>query len=128
MAVSIGRTETMIRSEYIPGLLGQMSPLQASRLIVDKYSSRILSVAFRLSKTPQEISEECDIPIAVCYRRIKQLEKMGLIECVERHLTREGKRVKKYKSMVHYARIFLENGKWMVEFRLSTGATYTFNR
>ena len=66
----------------------------------DRYTLLILAGTYQRECTAQELAEQYNIPIAVCYRRIKALEKIGLIRCTGRALTNKGKRVNLYKSMV----------------------------
>src|SRR5216117_3737297 len=91
-----------------------MDPLEASRLVTDEYSAKILVATFRKAKSAIDLSREYGIPIAACYRRIHGLERAGLIRCTERALTQKGKR------------IFFENGRLRVRFQLATGITKDF--
>ena len=75
----------------------------------------------RRPHSAQEISEGYGIPIAACYRRIRELEKSGLLECTERRLSRHGKRISYYLSMLKNAYVFFENGSLRVRFQLKTG-------
>jgi len=75
----------------------------------------------RCPHSAQEISAEFGIPIAACYRRIKELERVGLVECCERRLSRQGKRISYYISLLKNAYVFFENGKLRVKFQLKTG-------
>src|SRR5207247_4688466 len=70
-----------------------MDPLEASRLVTDEYSAKILVATFRKAKSAIDLSREYGIPIAACYRRIHGLERAGLIRCTERALTQKGKRI-----------------------------------
>lgn len=103
-----------------------MDPLEASRLITDEYSAKILVATFKKARSAIELSREYGIPIAACYRRIHALEKAGLLTCVERALTQKGKRISLYMSQLRNAYIFFENGKLRVRFQLATGITKDF--
>src|SRR5256712_13142518 len=74
----------------------------------------------------QEISQQYGIPIAACYRKIRILEEVGLIQCVERILTQKGKRKNLYTSCLRNAYIFFENGKLRARFQLATGQVKYF--
>jgi hypothetical protein len=113
---------TTIHTEEDAGL----DPLEASRLVTDEYSAKILVATFKKPKSAIELSREYGIPIAACYRRIHALEAAGLIKCVERALTRKGKRISMYLSQLRNAYIFFENGKLRVRFQLATGVTKDF--
>ncbi|MCJ2520831.1 MAG: helix-turn-helix domain-containing protein [Candidatus Thermoplasmatota archaeon] len=103
-----------------------MDPLEASRLITDEYSAKILVATFKKPKSAIELSREYGIPIAACYRRIHVLEKAGVLSCVERALTQKGKRISLYMSQLRNAYIFFENGKLRVRFQLASGVTQDF--
>lgn len=104
----------------------RMDPLEASRLITDEYSAKILVATYKKAKSAIELSREYGIPIAACYRRIHALEKAGLLSCVERALTQKGKRISLYMSQLRNAYIFFENGKLRVRFQLASGVTQDF--
>jgi len=103
-----------------------MNALEASQLLTDEYSAKILLATFKRKISAQEISKMYGIPIAACYRKIKVLEDVGLLECVDRVLTQKGKRKNLYTSRLKNAYIFFENGKLKVRFYLSTGAVKDF--
>lgn len=65
----------------------------------NKYNTEILSAA-EDPKSAQELSEELDVPIATCYRRISELEDAKLIELHDRPLSDEHRRVKVYRRRV----------------------------
>ncbi|MGD0818094.1 MAG: winged helix-turn-helix domain-containing protein [Methanomassiliicoccales archaeon] len=95
--------------------------LGASQLLTDPYAVKILVATVRLSKCAQDISTQFGIPIAACYRRIRDLENAGLVVCTERKLTKNGKRVCYYVSMVKSAIVFYEEGKLKVKFQMKDG-------
>jgi hypothetical protein len=95
--------------------------LSASQLLTDPYAVKILVATVRVSKCAQDISVQFGIPIAACYRRIRDLETAGLVVCTERKLTRNGKRVSYYVSMVRNATVFYEEGKLKVKFQMKDG-------
>jgi predicted ArsR family transcriptional regulator len=85
--------------------------LDMSKMLADEYSIKILAGSFKFPKSAQNLSDELNIPIAACYRRIHDLEECGLIECVGKVLTQEGRRVKIYRSQLKGAYISYEKGK-----------------
>jgi len=95
--------------------------LKTSQLLTDEYSVKILVATIRVPKSAQDISDAFSIPIAACYRRIRDLEKEGLLVCTERKLSRQGKRVSYYLSMLKSAFVYFENGHLRVKFELKTG-------
>jgi ribosomal protein S25 len=103
-----------------------MTPLEASQLLTDEYSAKILLATYKRRISAQEISQRYGIPIAACYRKIRILEEAGLIQCVDRILTQKGKRKNLYTSCLRNAYIFFENGKLRARFQLATGAVRDF--
>ncbi len=103
-----------------------LSPLEASQLLTDEYSAKILLATYKRKISAQEISQRYGIPIAACYRKIRILEEVGLIQCVERILTQKGKRKNLYTSCLRNAYIFFENGKLRARFQLATGQVKDF--
>ena len=95
--------------------------LIASQLLTDPYAVKILVATVRVSRCAQDISLQFGIPIAACYRRIRDLETAGLVVCTERKLTKNGKRVCYYVSMVKSAIVFYEEGKLKVKFQMKDG-------
>ena len=95
--------------------------LAASQLLTDPYAVKILVATVRVPKCAQDISSQFGIPIAACYRRIRDLEGAGLVLCTERKLTKNQKRVNYYVSMVKSATVFYEEGKLKVKFQMKDG-------
>ncbi len=103
------------------GGIGRVDLLRTSQLLTDEYSVKILVATIRIPKSAQDISDAYDIPIAACYRRIRDLEQEGLLVCTERKLSRQGKRVSYYLSMLKSAYVYFDNGHLRVKFELKTG-------
>ncbi|HNU36293.1 MAG TPA: winged helix-turn-helix domain-containing protein [Methanomassiliicoccales archaeon] len=98
--------------------MGKEDLLGKSRLLTDEYAVKILMATVRSPRSAQQISEQFGIPIAACYRRIRDLEVAGLIRCTERRLSRQGKRVCYYQSRVRTAALQYENGRLKVRFTM----------
>ena len=98
--------------------MGNEDLLGKSRLLTDEYAVKILMATVRSARSAQQISEQFGIPIAACYRRIRDLEVAGLIRCTERRLSRQGKRVCFYQSRVRTAALQYENGRLKVRFTM----------
>lgn len=62
----------------------------------NKYSAEILCAA-GTPKSAQTLSEDIEIPIATCYRRIEELVDAGLLACEGRRLSEEGRRTNIYR-------------------------------
>ncbi len=104
-----------------------MHATEASKIIADEYAAKILVSAFYKPRTAIEMSRLYGIPIAACYRRIRMLENCGLLRCVERKLTSEGKRISVYQSMLKGATIFMENGVLRARFELVGAAAEDYS-
>jgi len=100
--------------------------LRVSQLLTDEYSVKILVATVRQPRSAQDIASKFGIPIAACYRRIKDLESAGLLVCQERRLSQQGKRVSFYISMLKNAYVFFEDGHLRVKFQLKTGGADRF--
>jgi len=118
--------ESVENDDSVPPMNDGMNPLQASQLLTDEYSAKILLATYKRRISAQEISQRYGIPIAACYRKIRSLEEAGLIQCVDRILTQKGKRKNLYTSCLKNAYIFFENGRLRARFQLATGAVRDF--
>ncbi len=103
-----------------------MTPFIYSQLLTDEYAAKILTAIMKVPRSAQQLSASYGIPIAACYRRIKLLERYGLIACKERRLSQQGKRINFYLSMVRNAYIFFEDGRLRVKLELISGVSREF--
>jgi len=104
-----------------------MHALETSKLLTEEYSAKILLATMSRPRSALELSEKLGIPIAACYRKIKLLEKGGLIYCHERRLTRAGKRVSVFRSRVRNAQIIFEKGNIRARLEMVDGTTEDYN-
>ncbi len=88
-----------------------MKPLAVTKLLSDEYTVKILTATYSLPRSANYLSVKFDIPIAACYRRIRELENVGLLTIIEKILTPRGKRVSLYQSNLKSAYLTFENGK-----------------
>ena len=101
--------------------MSEMNGIDFASILGDKYSAIILTATNKQSSGALEISQRYGIPIAACYRRINQLEKIGLILKDERILTREGKRMWRYISNIHTMSIYFSDGRLTANCELRNG-------
>jgi hypothetical protein len=109
-----------------PGLLDMAMPpagaagtgMDIPQLLMDEYNLKILSSTYYTGKSVRQLAYLFDIPIATCYRKIKELEDVGLLKCIERPLTRDGRRYKIYKSELMGIKISFERGKLRIRIEL----------
>ncbi|MFO8050144.1 MAG: ArsR family transcriptional regulator [Thermoplasmatota archaeon] len=96
-----------------------MNPLAVTKLLSDEYTIKILTATFKMPRSANYLSIKFDIPIAACYRRIRELERMDLLNLTEKILTPRGKRVSLYQSNLKCAYLTFENGKLKAFLELS---------
>ena len=75
-----------------------------------KYSAEILCAA-GTPKSAQALSEDIEIPIATCYRRIEELVDAGLLECEGRQLSDEGRRTNIYRRTLDEIEVNFSKGQ-----------------
>jgi len=95
-----------------------MNPLKALKFFADGDTLKILAECYVTPLSVKELSIKYDIPIAGCYRRVRALEKSGLIKCVEERLSDKGKIVKIYRSSMKSAYISFSQGNMRSNFLL----------
>ncbi len=78
---------------------------------MDPYSARILLGTSERAVSALDLSRRFQIPIAACYRRIRQLERLGLVFCEQALPSRNGKGLQLFRSRLRSMRIVLEEGK-----------------
>src|SRR5690349_621662 len=96
-----------------------MENLLLPKLLMDEYNLKILSATTFKPRSARELAYIFGIPLASCYRKIKELEDQGLIKAVSRELTREGKRYSKYQSQVGSIKIAFEQGRLKMNLQLA---------
>ncbi len=87
-----------------------------SRLLADDYSQKILVRTYNIPMSAQKLSRVCRIPIAACYRRIHELETVGLIGIEDEMEVYKGRRVRMYKCRLRSAMIKFTNGRFAVRY------------
>lgn len=87
-----------------------MQPLELSQSVMDEYAARILLGTYARAASALELSRCFGIPIAACYRRIKELEGLGLVYCERELPSRNGKGLQLFRSRLKSVRIALEDG------------------
>lgn len=76
-----------------------MASVDLLRTLGNKYSAEILDAADEPTSA-QDLSEELDIPIATCYRRIDELTEHDLLELHDSILSDDRRRIKVYRRNV----------------------------
>jgi DNA-binding transcriptional ArsR family regulator len=70
----------------------------------NKYSAEILDATDEPASA-QELSDQLDIPIATCYRRIDELTEHDLLELHDNVLSDDRRRIKVYRRNVEEVRV-----------------------
>jgi predicted transcriptional regulator len=76
-----------------------MSPQDVLGALGKEYSAEILE-ATGTPASAQQLSEDLDIPIATCYRRVNELSEAGLLTLHDQPLTDEHRRTNVYRRTV----------------------------
>ena len=94
-----------------------IQPQKLAAIVADQQMMLILSITGRRDSSVLDICNRTGMSIAACYRKVNYLRKNGLIKCTKKVLTREGKRIRLYRSMVSQINIIFENSKMKVKLR-----------
>jgi len=86
-----------------------MDTVDLIQALGNKYSAQILDAADE-PQSAQELSDELEIPIATCYRRIEELTEHGLLELHDNVLSDERRRIKVYRRNVDSVSVQFEDG------------------
>jgi len=88
---------------------------QMSRLMADDYAGKIMSATYGKAMSIQQISRACEIPIAVAYRRVGKMDKVGLVKCVREEEAYRGKKVRYYMCAVDALHLSFIKGRFIVQ-------------
>ena len=78
-------------------------------MLGNKYTTDILSATTE-PKSAQDLSDELDVPIATCYRRIDELTDADLLTLHDRPLSDEHRRIKVYRRNVDKVEVNFDGG------------------
>ena len=96
------------------------------RLLTDEYAVKILTTCYSAEKSAIELSQELNVPIAACYRRLHQLKEVDLVEEIER-VTLKGKKIKYYNSNIKSITIKIERNSVSIELIKKDGKTKKYH-
>jgi predicted ArsR family transcriptional regulator len=85
-----------------------MASEELLRTLGNKYSAEILEATDE-PRSAQDLSEELEIPIATCYRRIDELTEHDLLELHDNILSDDRRRIKVYRRNVDAVSVEFEN-------------------
>lgn len=92
--------------------------------MADDYAGKIMSATYGKAMSIQELSRLCEIPIAVAYRRVGKMEKIGLVKCVREEEAYRGKKVRYYMCAVDTLQLSFERGRFTVQVQPVTSLEY----
>jgi len=82
--------------------------------VMDKYIEKILIATSLKPMTAAGVSKVFGIPVAICHRKMKLLEGMGLVTCTRRIVNEEKGTVKFYKALEDKVNVEKDNGRYVV--------------
>ena len=86
-----------------------MSSVDLLQTLGNKYSAEILDATDE-PRSAQELSDELEIPIATCYRRIDELTEHDLLELHDNILSDDRRRIKVYRRNVDEVTVDFDEG------------------
>jgi predicted transcriptional regulator len=90
-----------------------MEDIETLQILGNEYNPEILSFADE-PRSAQELSDELDVPIATCYRRIEELTDADLLEHHDRVLSDDRRRVNVYRRNVEEVVVGFDGGEMSV--------------
>ncbi|MGI0006704.1 MAG: ArsR family transcriptional regulator [Nitrosotalea sp.] len=82
--------------------------------LADTQARTILFSIIERGKTTIDLFKEHEIPISSIYKKISELEDLGLIRIEKRIIANRGKKFKVYKSRISGARINIKSSRPMI--------------
>lgn len=89
------------------------------RTVLDGYAFRILMATQEEECTAFDLSRRFGIPIVACYRRLRDLEEMGVISAARVTTSSPGHRIRHFRSHLRSARIRFEDGRLWAQIELA---------
>jgi predicted ArsR family transcriptional regulator len=91
-----------------------MASAELLQTLGNKYSAEILDATDE-PRSAQELSDELEIPIATCYRRIDELTEHNLLELHDNILSDDRRRIKVYRRNVDAIRVEFDDEQLAVD-------------
>jgi hypothetical protein len=82
--------------------------------VMDKYLEKILIATSLKPMTATGVSRVFGIPVAICHRKIKLLEGLGLVTCTQRIVSDDKRTIKIYKAHEVKVDVSKDNGRYIV--------------
>ncbi len=103
-----------------PATPGTRGAFAVIRTVLDDYAFRILMLTHEKECTAFDLSRRLSIPIVACYRRLRQLEDLGVIVPANTVAATPGHPIRLYRSHLRSARIVFEDGRLWARIELAT--------
>ncbi|UCE81042.1 MAG: helix-turn-helix transcriptional regulator [Methanobacteriota archaeon] len=84
--------------------------LGIAQILTDQYNMNILAATSYKARSARELAFMFDIPLASCYRKLRELSAANLVEQDGSELTADGKRYKVYRSRIGSVTLIYEKG------------------
>lgn len=85
------------------------------QMLSDEYSRKIVMSAVSEAKSVEQLSEEDDVPLSTCYRRVHELVESGIMIIERIIITSDGKKYELFRSAYKGMQINFEGGNITVE-------------
>jgi len=82
---------------------------------MDEYNMKILAATSYKARSARELAFMFDIPLASCYRKLRELAAANLIKLESTQLPSDGKRYKIYRSQIDCVTLVYERGKFRMK-------------
>ncbi len=97
--------------------------LGLAQVLMDEYNMNILAATNHKARSARELAFMFDIPLASCYRKLRELTASGLVEQEGSELTPDGKRYKVYRSRVGCVTLVYDKGTLRMKVDMNYRAT-----
>jgi hypothetical protein len=82
------------------------------KMLADEYVQRIIVNTYGTPKSAQQLSEECNIPLPTCHRKIREMEKAGLLKFSDVDASEKGRLIKLYVCEIESYSLIFEKGEF----------------
>ncbi len=96
---------------------------EVMKVVSDEYSRRIVVAIMSRSLSIEEISREENIPISTCYRRIRRMQRLGLVRVDKTVIQGDGKKYVCYRAAFRNPSIRVTPGEVLVDVIPNTDAS-----
>lgn len=91
--------------------------IDATEVLIDSDNEKIILGTYGRARSTVEISQLYGIPIARCFKKVRRLSEMGLLEVDEVRYTPRGE-VIFYRANIQDAYVYYDSGKLKVRFEV----------